>query len=152
MAIRLPAQFRRMVGVGPSCEFWDIVPERNPIPVLGDDKRVDKEALVAATEDGALVYLHGRIDIDSSPALGEGLLAFLHSPHPNLVRIDLSAVDYLDSSGVATLIEALRIARGSRTELRLQGLHDRLLGLFESTGILSLFNGSARSRSGDEAE
>lgn len=117
-------------------------PGEEPIPVLGDSKRVDKEATVVASEDRALVYLHGAIDIDSSPALGERLLAFLHSPHPNVVRIDLSAVSHLDSSGVATLIEALRIARASRTELRLEGLHDRLLRLFESTGILSLFNKS----------
>jgi len=120
--------------------------------VLGDSKQVDKPGIIVASKDGALVSLHGTIDIDSSPALGERLLAFLHSPHPNVVRIDLSAVNHLDSSGVATLIELLRIARASGTELRLQGLHDRLLRLFESTGILSLFNGSARTQSGYEAE
>jgi len=54
----------------------------------------------------------------------------------------LSAVTHIDSSGVATLIEALKIARGNKAKLRLQGLHDRLLRLFESTGILALFNGS----------
>jgi len=120
--------------------------------MLGDSKRVDKEGTVVASEDRALVYLHGPIDIDSSPALGERLLAFLHSPHPNVVRIDLSAVNHLDSSGVATLIEVLRIARASRTELRLEGLHDRLLRLFESTGILSLFNKSGGAQLRYEAE
>lgn len=99
---------------------------------------------IVASEDGTLACLYGRIDIDSSPALRNRLLALLQSPHPNVVSIDLSAVNHIDSSGVATLIEVLKIARGSRTELRLQGLHDRLLRLFESTGILSLFNGSVR--------
>ena len=60
------------------------------------------------------------------------------------MSIDLSAVTHIDSSGVATLIEALKIARNCKTELRLQGLHDRLHRLFEATGILSLFNEGIR--------
>lgn len=123
--------------------------------MLGDNsKHVDKPKIIISSKDGALACLYGRIDIDSSPALRERLLALLHSPHPDVVNIDLSAVNHIDSSGVATLIEMLRIARSSRTQLRLQGLHDRLLRLFEVTGILSLFNGSTRtiSQSGCEAD
>ena len=99
---------------------------------------------IVASEDSALACLSGHIDIDSSPAVRAQLLAFLQQPpYPRIVNIDLSAVTHLDSSGLATLIEALRIARDHETELRLLGLHDRLLHLFELTGILSLFNGSA---------
>jgi len=147
----LAAQFHRKVGGWSVMEIGTLSGEE-PIPVLGDSKQVDKPGILVASKEGALVSLHGRIDIDSSPGLLERLRAFLHSPHPNVVSIDLSAVSHLDSSGVATLIEVLRIARGSRTELRLRGLHDRLHRLFESTGILSLFNGSARTQSGYEAE
>ena len=94
-----------------------------------------------AGENGALASLYGRIDIDSSPAVRDHLIALLHGPYPRTVSIDLSGVTQIDSSGVATLIEALKIARNCKTELRLQGLHDRLYRLFEATGILSLFNG-----------
>jgi len=93
-----------------------------------------------ANENGALACLYGRIDIDSSPAVRDQLIALLRAPHPRTVSIDLSDVTHIDSSGVATLIEALRIARNCKTELRLQGLHDRLQRLFQATGILSLFN------------
>jgi anti-sigma B factor antagonist len=103
-------------------------------------KRVDKPEIFVASEDGALACLYGRIDIDSSPALRERLLALLHGRHPSIVSIDLSGVTHIDSSGVATLIEALKIARQGKTELRLQGLNDRLHRLFEATGILSLFH------------
>jgi len=99
------------------------------------------EINIVASEHGALVSLKGRIDMDSSPAVRDQLIAVLRAPHPRTVSIDLSAVTHIDSSGVATLIEVLRIARGSTTQLRLQGLHDRLHRLFEATGILSLFNG-----------
>ncbi len=107
---------------------------------------------IVACEHDAVARLKGRIDIDSSPAVRDRLIAFLQAPHPRLVRIDLSGVTHIDSSGVATLIESLKIARNSETELRLQGLHDRLRRLFEATGILSLFNpGSQQSKPECEA-
>ena len=98
------------------------------------------EMNVVMSSDGAVAFLCGRIDIDSSPAVRDRLLALLNTPHPNAVTIDLSAVTHIDSSGVATLIEALKVARAHKTEMRLHGLEHRLLRLFEVTGILSLFN------------
>ncbi len=113
-----------------------------PLPLLADRKRVEKlEIDIVDTANGALVSLKGRVDINSSPAVRDKLIALLHTPHPRTVGIDLSGVSDIDSSGVATLIETLKIARNCKTELRLQGLHDRLHRLFEATGILSLFNG-----------
>ncbi len=113
--------------------------------LFAERERVDKPEIdIVDTESGALVFLKGRIDIDSSPAVRAGLFAFLHAPHPTTVSIDLSGVTHIDSSGIATLIEALRIARNCKTNLRLEGLHDRLQRLFEATGILSLFNEEVR--------
>jgi anti-sigma B factor antagonist len=111
--------------------------------LLKHENGVDNtEMNVVISRDGAAVSLRGRIDIDSSPAVRERLLALLNAPHPHAVTIDLSALRHIDSSGVATLIEALKIARAHKTEMRLQGIEDRLLRLFEITGILSLFNGT----------
>ncbi len=109
-----------------------------------ENKRVDSEEVdIATTGEGTLVRICGRIDIDSSPALRNRFVALLQPPNAKVVRIDLSAVTHIDSSGVATLIEALKIARSQNIEVKLQGLEGRLLGLFQSTGILSLFNGNA---------
>jgi anti-sigma B factor antagonist len=87
----------------------------------------------------------GCLDIDNAPALRSRFLALFEAPHAKVVNIDLSAVTHMDSSGVATLIEALKIARGYNTEMRLQGLQGRLLRLFQATGILTLFNQSTQS-------
>jgi anti-sigma B factor antagonist len=95
--------------------------------------------------DGTLVCLSGRIDVDSSPDLRNQLLALLENQRSTLVSVDFLAVTHMDSSGIATLIEALKIARGYKTELKLQGLHDALLQVFEFTGILPLFNGSSQT-------
>ena len=123
--------------------------------MVGDNSpRLDElEIEIITRGDGALARISGRIDIDSSPALRDRFLALLEAPHAKVVSIDLSGVMHIDSSGVATLIEALRIARGYNTEVRLQGLEGRLLRLFQSTGLLSLFNGSTRAntQSGSKA-
>jgi anti-sigma B factor antagonist len=98
---------------------------------------------VFLSADHAIASMYGRIDMESSPAVRSQLLAFLASPLVKSVSIDLSGVTHMDSSGIATLIEALKFARGHRTELKLQGLQEELLRVFEFTGLLSLFNGSA---------
>ena len=97
---------------------------------------------IAMQEDGAVTRVSGRIDIDTSPALRAHLLTILQGQRARVVSIDLSAVTHIDSSGVATLIEAVKIARIHNAEVKLQGLDARLLRLFQSTGILSLFSGN----------
>lgn len=91
----------------------------------------------------ALVRLSGRIDVDSSPELRDRLQAILSEESSRrTVTVDLSGVLYIETSGVATLIEALRIARHQQTNLRLQGLSGAGLRLFEVTGVLDLFEQS----------
>jgi anti-sigma B factor antagonist len=97
---------------------------------------------VLVNEDHGVASMYGRIDMESSPAVRTRLLALLGVSGLRMVSIDLSAVTHMDSSGFATLIEALRIARARHTELTLQGLKDQLLRVFEFTGLLPLF-GSA---------
>jgi anti-sigma B factor antagonist len=107
---------------------------------------------IVASNDSTLAYLSGRIDIDSSPAVRDCLLGILEPPSAKIVSVDLSGVIHIDSSGVATLIEALKIARGNKTELRLQGLNEGLYRLFESTRILTLFDGSLPRANRSERE
>src|SRR5271157_2199848 len=145
MALRLPLQFRVDLGDCPSWKFGTFCRRGTDFVLSGNTNRIDKpEINIIASENGALASLKGSIDIDSSPAVRDQLIALLHAPHPRTVNIDLSGVTHIDSSGVATLIEALKIARNCKTELRLQGLHDRLHRLFEATGILFLFNDGIR--------
>lgn len=90
--------------------------------------------------DGAtLVLLRGRLNIDSSPGLRDQLLETLRRPTSKSVIVDLTDVSYIDASGMATLVEGLKIARNRQGTLCLQGLQDRVLQLFELTGLLDLF-------------
>lgn len=96
-------------------------------------------------EDGALVRVNGHLNNDTSPALRERLLALLQSEPPEAVIVDLAEAPYVDLSGIATLIEALKIARGRKTTLRLKGLHGAFLHLLEIAGVLPLFEGADRA-------
>ena len=94
---------------------------------------------VTRIEGGAVVSLGGRLTIDSSPELRNQLLAMLYGETLESLTIDLSGVPYMDLSGVATLLETLRVARGRSIGLQLKELQDRPRYLLEVTGLLSLF-------------
>ena len=100
-------------------------------------------------EESSIVRLRGRLNIDSSPALRAQLLAMLQAQSPKAVIIDFRDVSYIDSSGIATVVEGLGMARMRQTTLCLQGLQGRLLHLFQVIGISTLFEkngcGSASS-------
>jgi anti-sigma B factor antagonist len=91
----------------------------------------------------AVVRLSGRIDVDSSPDLRNRLRTLLLvDERPQTIIVDLADVSYIETSGIATLIESLRIARHHQINFRLQGLSGAVLRLFEVTGVLALFDAS----------
>ena len=94
------------------------------------------------SEGSGTLRLRGHLNIYSSPALRDRLLALLRVELPKAVVVDLTDITYIDSSGVATLIEALKMARTRHTTLCLQGLQGRLLHFFQVIGILTLFEKS----------
>jgi anti-sigma B factor antagonist len=62
------------------------------------------------TESSVLIRVAGEVDLYSSPELRKAILKSVPSGAGE-IGIDLSAVTYIDSSGVATLVEGLRSAR-----------------------------------------
>src|SRR5580698_3461172 len=88
----------------------------------------------------SLAKLAGSITIDSSPELRRVLLRMLRARDCRGLTLDFSEVDYIDTSGLAVLIEALRTARQSGISLRLSELHERPRYLLESSGMLRLFD------------
>jgi anti-anti-sigma factor len=76
----------------------------------------------------------------------------LKRPSLPSLTIDLADLTYLDCSGVATLIEALRIARNRKALLQLRGLRDRPRHLLEVTGLLRLFETTERTSDSSVSE
>jgi anti-sigma B factor antagonist len=98
---------------------------------------------VLQQDDEVLVRLNGRTTVDSSPDLRDRLLQVLaEEPSPPTVTVDLTAVTYIEASGIATFIEALKIARHRRIRFCLRGLGGPGLRIFQVTGVLALFESS----------
>ena len=68
------------------------------------------------------ISVTGRLAIESSPRLRALLIKAIRKGTSAVLVIDLSALSYLDTSGVATLLEAARIASGQGVRLRVTGL------------------------------
>ena len=77
------------------------------------------------------VAVAGRTTVDSSPHLRSVLLGLLRRTTAPVVAIDLSALSYLDISGIATLLEALKAAHEHSVKLRVAGLTGQARALAE---------------------
>lgn len=84
----------------------------------------------------------GRITVENSGHMRAALSNALRRK-PSELAVDLSGVSYIDTSGLATLVEAARIARRQGTRLILRGLHDQPHYLFDITHLDRLFDTSA---------
>ncbi len=80
----------------------------------------------------------GDVDLSASPSLRSRMHEALDKRPPRLV-INLAGVDYMDSSGVATLVEGLQIARRGSTTLVLANLQDRVRSVFEIARLDTVF-------------
>jgi anti-sigma B factor antagonist len=110
---------------------------------VGDSSTSNIEIAVDQSGEDAIVRLKGRIDVESSPDVRDRLRAILSTdPLPHAVTVDLAGVTSIEASGIATLIEALKVARHREIRFHLQG-HGSVLQLFESAGLLALFDKSS---------
>jgi anti-sigma B factor antagonist len=82
--------------------------------------------------------VEGEIDINSSPAIKKSFDKLLQSKTPKII-VNLSKVTYVDSSGLATLVEILKNMRSYGGRLRLTNLSSKIKSLFEITKLEKLF-------------
>jgi anti-sigma B factor antagonist len=80
----------------------------------------------------------GEIDLSRAPALRTHLSQALND-NPSRLVIDLQEVPYMDSSGVATFVEAMQLARRNDSKLILCGLQDRVRSIFEIARLDMVF-------------
>lgn len=80
----------------------------------------------------------GEIDLARSPSLRNRLAEILAEKPARLI-IDLAQVPYMDSSGVATLVEALQQSRSRDCTLVLAGMQDRVRSVFEIARLDTVF-------------
>ncbi len=81
----------------------------------------------------------GDVTIHTSPKLREQLKALL-VPDTHEVRVLLGEVEFMDSSGIATLVEGLRWSRASGGRFVLAGLHDNVRDVLSLAKLDSVFD------------
>ncbi|KAF0225450.1 MAG: anti-anti-sigma regulatory [Rhodospirillaceae bacterium] len=71
--------------------------------------------------DGAVVVaLSGEVDLQHSPSVRKHLMDLMFERRP--VVVDMALVDYIDSSGIASLVEAYQMARKNGTRFILAAI------------------------------
>ncbi len=88
---------------------------------------------------GAGIAIHGRITVENSGEMSSTLANALRKG-PTKLSVDLSGVSYIDTSGLATLLEAAGKARKQGTRLVLNAIQDQPRYLLEITHLDRLFD------------
>lgn len=87
--------------------------------------------------DAVVVDVVGQIDMGTSPALRKALLESLN----DTVRlaINLTEVTYVDSSGIASLLEVLQHSQKAKKRVILFGLTPSVLYVLQLTRLVGVF-------------
>lgn len=99
----------------------------------------DLEVSVKSKGGMTIVDIVGEVDLYSSPKLRSDLLNLTKSENEKIL-LDLSQVKYMDSSGVATLVEALQQAGKYGGKLKLANLRDAVKDVFELSRLDKVFD------------
>jgi anti-sigma B factor antagonist len=86
-----------------------------------------------------IAAISGDIDLESSPKLREFLKPKSTQKTPKLV-LDFSGVNYIDSSGLATLIEYFQAVQSYGGKMALASLSPRVKNVFEIVRLEQIFS------------
>jgi anti-sigma B factor antagonist len=81
-----------------------------------------------------VVTVYGELDVATSPDLRERLIELVNDGRNRLVLV-LDGIDFLDSTGLGTIVSALKRARTHGGDLRLVCTETRITRLLEVTGL-----------------
>jgi anti-sigma B factor antagonist len=88
--------------------------------------------------DVTVCNVEGEINITTSTELRKNFDALLRDK-VNKVIVDLTAVSYIDSSGLATLIELFQRLKKTGGHMRFTGMSQKIRNIFEITKLHKLF-------------
>lgn len=96
------------------------------------------EIFIESEGDAKIVRPVGDIDLSGAPALRQQI-SQAQQENPSRLIVDLSGVPYMDSSGLATLVEAMQIARRNDAMLIICSLQDKVRSIFEIARLDMVF-------------
>ena len=85
---------------------------------------------VTRSDKDVKLAVRGSLDINSAPQLAEEIDRIV-ATRPTQVTVDLSALDLIDSSGVAALVKLYKGVRGASGKVTIVGVRDQPLAIFK---------------------
>jgi anti-sigma B factor antagonist len=99
---------------------------------------MDLEVEATRGEQGSVIGLRGEIDVYTAPLLRQKIVDVVDEGAVNLV-IDMSSVDFLDSTGLGVLVQGLRRVKMRGGSLSLVITQDKIRKIFDITGLNQAF-------------
>jgi len=100
------------------------------------------------TDGGTILDISGDIDLAHSPTMRKALLGEIKDKKVKKVFLNMKDVRYIDSSGIATLVEGLKATRELGSRLILFGLSKSVREVMELARlqkIFEIFEGEAQA-------
>jgi len=76
----------------------------------------------------------GELDLHTAPALQTELDTVIEA-RPRLLVVDLSGVEFMDSTGLSVIVSTVAALRATAGELRVVSASDRITKVFTLTGV-----------------
>src|SRR3954447_25678505 len=95
---------------------------------------------MAVTESGeaAVVSIAGELDLATAPRLRDELIALV-GRDVRTVTVEMSGLEFVDSTGLAVLISGLKRLRECGGDLTLQSPSSKTMKVLEITGLTRVF-------------
>ena len=106
---------------------------------------MDFKIKASEKEQIALIHVQGDVDMLTSPDLRDRLVPFFRPDIKGIV-VDLSGVNFMDSSGIATLVEGLQWSRKQEREFVLAAPGQTVMNALSLTKLDKIFTIKPDSR------
>jgi anti-sigma B factor antagonist len=100
---------------------------------------MDLEVETSQAGDATVLSLRGEIDVYTAPRLRQAIVDLVDGGVRGIV-VDMGGVDFLDSTGLGVLVEGLKRTRGKDGNLSIVATQDKILKIFDITGLTKAFD------------
>lgn len=95
------------------------------------------ELKIRQSKDNIVIFVSGTVDLYTSPELREEIQYQLK--RANNIIVDLNGVDYMDSSGIATLVEGLQVSKQADKRFALSRIPPKIKDVFNLARLEKVF-------------
>jgi len=89
--------------------------------------------------NATILDINGDVTLYNSPEIRKVLMDSLNKKGTQRVIVNMSGVNYIDSAGVASLVEGLKISRDLKSSFALFGLSRTAREVLELTRLIKVF-------------